>query len=294
MRILITVSAVMTLFLATVSAQEKKEEAKKASNWKINGVNSFNLTQSSFSNWAAGGENTISGLLSGNLHLNLKKEKTYWENYLNYGYGLSYQSGKRSKTNDKIEYGSKFGYKAFGNMNYSASFTFSTQMDKGYPKYPAEKGDPYNSKFMSPAYSTLSVGFDYKPRNDFSIELSPIGGKLTFVRDDSLSKVGVFGVKPGKHSYYEFGASLKASCKNFKIVKNITLNSNLSFFSNLLHNPENIDVNWTVAFNFQITKFISSNLNMDLIYDDDIKNSKTGGPIIQFKQILGIGFSYNF
>ena len=37
--------------------------------------------------------------------------------------------------------------------------------------------------FMTPAYFTLSLGLDYKPNENFSLYLSPIAGKWTFVRD---------------------------------------------------------------------------------------------------------------
>jgi len=55
-----------------------------------------------------------------------------------------------------------------------------------------------------------------------------------------------------------------------------------------------------------VNKFISANINTQLIYDDKIKvpfdkNGINGieagevvGSKIQFKEILGVGFSYNF
>jgi hypothetical protein len=263
--------------------------------WKHSGSSYLNLTQSSFSSWAAGGENSIAiGIGVNNIRLTYIKQKISWENVLTLGYGLQYQGSARSKTNDVIDFNSKLGYKAFGKFNYATQITFQTQFDKGYPKYPITLESKYNSKFMSPASGHLSLGFDYKPNSEFSLVLSPISGKYTVVLDDSLSKVGVYGVKPNKKSYYELGASVRVDF-NKKIWQNITMRTVMDIFSNLLRTPENADINMDVYLNFQVTKYISSNLILQFKYDDDTRNKGPDkGPSLQFKQVLSLGFSYNF
>ncbi|MDR1340701.1 MAG: DUF3078 domain-containing protein [Prevotellaceae bacterium] len=270
------------------------QEARQ-SYWKHSGTSYLNLTQSSFSSWAAGGENSIAvGVGINNIRLIYNKNKISWENGLTLGYGLQYQGSDRSKTNDVIDFFSKLGYKAFGKFDYATQILFKTQFDKGYPRYPITPESRYNSKFMSPASGTLSIGFDYKPFNGFSLVLSPISGKYTFVLDDSLSKIGVYGVKPNRHSYYELGTSMRVDF-NKVLLKNITLRTVMDIFSNLLRNPENADLNLEIYLNFKVTKYISSNLNLQFRYDDDIQNrGPDRGPSLQFKQVLGLGFSYNF
>jgi hypothetical protein len=277
-------------FVNIVTAQEDQP----VSHWQHSGVSYLNLTQSSFSNWASGGDNSIAiGVGINNIRLHYAKRKISWENGLTVGYGLQYQGSKRSKTNDVIDFYSKLGYKAFGKFNYAALITFKSQFDKGYSKYPITPESQYNSKFMAPASGVLSLGFDYKPNAEFSMVLSPLSGKYTLVLDDSLSKVGVYGVKPGRNSYYELGTSVTATY-NKKITDNITVNSVMEIFSNLLRNPENADVNWTVNFVFKVTKYISSNLDLHFRYDDDTKRDPDKGPSLQFKQVLSLGLSYNF
>lgn len=291
MRKVVLILSVFFLSSLTLLAQDNTE---KKSNWKLSGSSSLNFVQASYSNWSSGGENSIAGKAGGQLNLNYKKNKVSWENNLILGYGLTYQGTKRSKNEDKIDFSSKFGYKAFGKVNYSAAASFKTQFDKGYKKYPIEDGAPYNSKFMAPAYLVLSLGFDYKPNDNFSFMISPLSGKFTFVLDDTLSSQGVYGVDKGKHAYYELGAYAKATYSK-KVRENISINSSLDLFSNLLKNPENVDINWSLNVDFKVTKFISSNVGFQLIYDDDTKNVEDGkGPAVQFKQLLGIGFSYIF
>jgi hypothetical protein len=268
---------------------------KIPSPWKHSGTSYLNLTQSSFNNWSAGGENSIAiGVGINNIRLIYTKQKVSWENGLTLGYGLLYQGSKRSKTNDVIDFFSKFGYKAFGKFNYATQITFKTQFDKGYPRYPITPESKYNSKFMSPASGVLSLGFDYKPNVEFSLYLSPISGKYTLVLDDSLSKVGVYGVKPNRTAYYELGTSMTVTY-NKTIVQNITLGMKTTMFSNLLVDPENVDINMDININFKVTKYISSNLNLQMRYDDNTKNiDPEKGPALQFKQILGLALSYNF
>jgi hypothetical protein len=281
----------MVFFTNIVVAQE----VSKPSSWYHSGTSYLNLTQSSFSNWSAGGENSIAvGIGINNIRLNYNKQKISWENGLTLGYGLLYQGSKRSKTNDVIDFFSKFGYKAFGKFNYATQITFKTQFDRGYPKYPITPESQYNSKFMSPASGVLSLGFDYKPNTGLSLYLSPIAGKYTLVLDDSLSKVGVYGVKPNRSAYYELGTSMRMSY-NKNIATNITLGMVMDLFSNLLVEPENVDINMDINVNFKVTKYISSNLNLQLKYDDNTKNNDPEkGPALQFKQVLGLALSYNF
>ena len=288
------------IFVSSIPVRAEPQaggEVKKESPWKFSGNSSLNFVQSSYSNWAAGGKNAIAGTASGNLKLIYRKEKLTWENTLDLAYGLTYQGSDRSKNNDKIDFSSKIGYLAFKNWSYTFLGTFKSQFDKGYAKYPVVDDALYNSRFAAPAYIGLSLGMDYKPCPNFSLVISPVSSKFTLVLDDTLSKLGVFGVHPGKHAYYEFGAYLKSTYSK-KLHANIDLNTKLELFSNLLKNPENLHANWELSLNMKVTKFISTKIELQLLYDDKIKirndDGTQSGPKVQFKEVLGIVFSYSF
>ena len=57
-------------------------------------------------------------------------------------------------------------------------------------------------------------------------------------------------------------------------------------------------MNWEVLIAMKVNKFLSVNINTNLIYDFDVKSKNadgTEGPAkVQFKELLGIGLSYNF
>jgi hypothetical protein len=151
---------------------------------------------------------------------------------------------------------------------------------------------------------------DYKPSPYFSAFIAPLTGKFTFVTNEALSDAGAFGVTPGEKSRGEIGGYIRAiyTRNDFKdeFLKNVSFTTKIDLFSNYSHNPQNIDVTWENLIILKVNKFISVNFNTVLIYDDDIKvpvdrngnglfeSTEAPGPRTQFKEILGVGFSYKF
>lgn len=281
---------------SVLSAQETDQDTVK--NWTTGGVGSLTFSQVSFENWAAGGENsyTLNGIFSFNA--NYKKDRTTWENSLDLGYGIVKQAGRGvRKSDDKLEVMSKYGYKSSSNWYYTGSFTFRTQFDKGY-KYNEKEGTKREiSTFMAPAYSLLSAGMDYKPSDAFSLMISPVTGKTTFVLDDTLSSRGAFGVKKGNKIRNEFGGFVKMAYKT-DIWENVSLTTKLDLFSNYLKEPQNVDVNWEMMISMKVNEYLSATFNTQLVYDDNINyvNARgvEKGPRIQFKEVFGAGLSYKF
>jgi hypothetical protein len=291
---------ILYVFLLIPMALYSTEKPDSIKAWDFGGLASFNFSQVSLTNWVAGGQSSTSGVAIFNVFGNYKKEKISWENSLDMGYGILKEKDKDAiKSNDKLDFNSKFGIKQTEKLYYSTIFNFRTQFALGY-KYP----NPTNaiSRFMAPAYMTLSVGGDYKPNKFFSLFVSPLTGKMTIVSDQILSNAGAFGVDPGKTTRAEIGSFLKMEFKS-EIVKNVSLNSKLDLFSNYLNNPENIDVNWDLLVNMKINDYLSANLISNLIYDDDIKIAidknndgiiEKKGPRVQFKEMFGLGLSLKF
>lgn len=273
-----------------------REQTDSLKFWKTSGLISANFSQVSLTNWAAGGQSSMSGVFLFNYLANYKKDSLSWDNYIDLRYGfLKEDESDLTKSSDRIELNSKVGYATGGGWNYSGLINFKSQFAPGY-NYPRTPGDVSISKFLAPAYINIALGMDYK--NEFiSLFLSPVTGKFTIVSDEALSAAGEFGVDPGKKFRAEFGGSVRFAAKK-EIVKNVTAQTKIDFFSNYFHNPGNIDVDWTFMLDMKVNEWLSANLLTQLIYDDDIKilDSETGNsaPMIQFMEMFGVGLSMKF
>lgn len=292
-KLTLTLTVVLSL-LITLNAQETADTIKP---WKYNGLTSINFSQVSLTNWAAGGENSyaFNGLL--NLSANYSKDKNDWSNTLELGYGIQKQGDQDvRKTDDQIDFVSKYGRKISKSFFISAMLSFKSQMDEG-KKYETDPDTSYViSKFLAPGYIQGALGMEYKPGEAFYAVLSPAAGKLTMVLDDTLSARGSFGVDPGDKTRLELGGSATIGVKK-EIIKNVTISSTLGLFSNYIENPQNIDVDWKVLINMKINDYLSANLNTHLIYDDDIAyvdEEGEHGARVQFKEVFGVGLTYKF
>lgn len=311
---------VLCYFTGNSQVTEAEKHLRKIStdtvvSWKKGITTTINFSQASFTNWAAGGQNSIAvnGLLSA--YANHKRPKSSWDNMLDIGYGVLKQSDRRNliKTDDKIDFTSKYGKKASKEWSYAALLNFKTQFANGY-NYPNDS--VAISDFFAPAYVLGAIGMDYKPNDKLTAFIAPLTSKTTLVYNQDLADAGAFGVTAaerdtagnilvaGKNRRSEVGGYVRVVYKTdiFK-DKSVNLLTKLDLFSNYIEKPQNIDVSWETIITFKVNKFISASLTTHLIYDDDVKigidttgdgNFDSKGPRTQFKEVVAIGFSYKF
>ena len=265
----------------TVNAQDKKEEKKEG--WKKNGNISFLFNQSAFNNWLAGGTNNISGTLGLNYDFNYAKGDWTWDNKLIASYGLTKLRGQGTqKTDDRLEFNSLAGKKASGNWYYSAMFNFRTQMSSTF-----DNNGVQQSHFFSPAYFQLGPGMLWKKSDNLKVNIAPATSRLIVVDGDLTKNKSVFGVDQGKTTHYELGASINGYYK-FKLMDNVSVENILNLYSNYLREAKNIDINYTVNVVMKINKYLSANLALQTIYDD---NAFKG---FQTREVFGLGVNYGF
>ncbi len=270
--------------------------------WQLKSIYVANGTQSSFVNWVSGGRNSISLLGYITASANYRKNSLKWTNDFHFALGgLQYIDKGASegiqKSDDRMEWASNVGYRLKNDKYWFLSVVggFRTQFLDGF----ANAGDSLRSStFMAPGYGNFALGIDFTPSHNFSVFLSPLATKHTFVRDERLADAGQFGVTPavydettgdiitrGKMYRGEFGSYFKIKYSRV-LAKNIDMKAKLDLFSNYIEDPENIDVNAEVLFTFKVNNWFSASLNWNLIYDHDIIQRT------QFKSVLGLGISY--
>jgi len=291
-RLLFTALSFLTATMAFAQADDK---GYVDGAWVLSGVTGINISQTALSNWSAGGENSMAGNAYLNGSLLRKSGNWLWQNTLVLEYGMSKTKSDGSrKTNDNINFSTQLGYTTNNVWFYTVMGDLRTQFYKGY-NYPNK--EHYISNFFAPAYSNISLGMEYRPKANYSLYLSPVSAKLTFVQDDYLSSLGSFGVDPGDKFKAEVGAYFKGRAEQ-TIMENVNMVTTLDLFTPYDKQFGNIDVNWDVLISMKINKFLSATLNTTLRYDNDVKTIKDDGvrrgPKVQFKEVLGVGLAYNF
>ena len=271
----------------------KKDKIDSNKIWQTGGIFNLNVGQGSQSNWSAGGDNfsfTLNSYLG--VFAFYKKEKISWDNTLdlNFGYLNTTSLGSR-KNDDRIDLLSKLGYALNRKLDLAMLFNVRTQFAKGYDYVNADTKNLL-SDFFAPAYVLLSLGLDYKPAEGLSIFISPVTSRWIIVSNDSLSAKGAYGVTPGKKVKNEIGAF--ASVKYLKnLTKSIMYNGRLDLFSNYQHNPQNVDVLMNNLLTAKFSKVLAASLELDLIYDDDVKlfGPNNDSPAWQIKSLIGAGLT---
>jgi hypothetical protein len=293
--------------------------------WKYRSESSFTLSQAALSNWVKGGENSISTAfdVTGYGDYNNTDKKLSSNNFirLKLGFLKSGDNGVR-KNIDLLETNSKLNHKAFGKFDFSAIMLFKSQVAHGNTYSKTKSGEDTTilvSKFMNPAILTIGIGLDYKPDKSTSLNFSPLSYKGTFVpasgKYDETSPIPEgkidqtkYGIPVGKKALNEPGVSFMIS-NEYKPAKNVTLTNRLQLFTNYIHNPQNVDIDWEMIAVVNLNWFTDVRFNTHMIFDDDTKTveldkNKTpklrpDGSLIktarvQFKEILGFTLSFRF
>ena len=276
------------LSLSTFAQQTGNVQAADTA-WKKGGFININFSQVSLNQWAQGGENSLALASSFNLFANYAKDKNTWDNNLDLAFALL-KSGSIPvrKSDDRIDFTSKYGHKMSEHWSYSALLNFKSQFAEGFA-YPNDSVKV--SQFLAPGYVILALGFNYKPVDYFEVFISPATGRLTIVNEQALADAGAYGVKPGEKTRTEFGAYLNMKFKK-DIMYNVTFVTKLELFDNYSddngNNRTNVDVNWETGLNMKVNKLITATIATQLIYDHDVVKRT------QFKEVVGVGVGYKF
>ena len=302
-----------------IETTKAEDSEKKESNWKISGIITFNASATSLVNWAAGGNNNINMVAAANVSFLYKNGPFAWDSNIDTDFGESFVDNnlhKWQKTNDKLNISTKFGWEMAKSWYLTALGSFKTQYAPGYD-YSQENLSPI-SQIMTPSYTDLSVGIDWKPNSIFSVYVSPIAGRITTATNDQLREK-YFGadyynefLNPetnicDRNYQAEFGASLKAGV-NYDKIENLKIISTVTVFTP--YSAPHIDLDWDFSISYQFLKVLNVSLGTQLKYYDRVLFDKldndgnvvldatTGkpvqGPRVQFKTILGLGIGYSF
>ena len=259
-----------------------KDSSKKAVAWVKKLSGSINLTQTGYSNWAKGGENTIAWSTRVDGDAKRYGPKWSWQFTGILLFGQTKQEGESIRnTLDKIDIDGTISCKTNRYVNPYMSVGVLSQFAKGYDfsKDPPE----LKSNFWDPAYLTQSLG----ARVQFKVVNSNLGlgFKQTIARrftqysdDPETEKVEKLKLETGLTSKTQVDAK-------FNTV--LTLKSKLELFS-AFDDLDAVDLNLDMLLTAKLNKYVVVSLNLLLNYDKDVLRK------LQFKEITSVGLSYSF
>lgn len=276
----------LVLLFAIISVHAQEETANDTTKlWTKKGNIILLFNQSAYNKqWLGGGTSNVAGNLGINYDFNYKNGPIVWDNKFILGYGLTKIKGdvKTAKTDDRLELNSLWGKKAKGEWYYSIFFNFKTQMDSGF-----DKNRTKISHFFSPAYFQFGPGMWWKKNNNLSVNFSPATAKLILVDDHFTAFGPSFGVLQGDTSRFEFGASISGYYK-INLMANVSIENRLNLYSNYLDQPQNVDVDYQMNIIMKINKYLSTNVAIQAIYDDNSIQA------VQVREVFGLGVNYGF
>jgi hypothetical protein len=293
--------AVLFVDALAVCAQVPTPEAEKPAEWSNRYQFIASLANTQFSKYqTGGGQNNITTGTIIDLSANRNTKYTVWNNNVLLALGVSRlgdaKTAKFRKADDRFTTSTKLTSKINEKIGYTALLDFRSQALEGleYIDTTAIR----ISNIFAPAYLEAGLGATYT-HPDFKINLSPLGGKFTFVLDTMLANKGKFGVTPGSAMRSELGARLEINAYK-DINPSLNLRGNLGLFMNY-KTTNKIDVRSDITASLKATKYIKVILAANYIYDHNITFDITDSngvkmgyqaPRSQFSNIITIGFDY--
>lgn len=274
---------------------------KKPNFWSTKGSMSNQWAENYFtSNWYQGGTSNLNIMSTLILDANYNdKQNISWTNrleakvgfYMNNFYKSKEEGRSKIQSNtDLLRLTSTLNFKAFKSWSYSVQFQTYTQMMNMY------NGDEsLKSCFMSPSYGSLSIGMNWSKqinkKGNLSAFIGPITYNCRYVMDDYvLEHSGYIPMKDEvfHHYYDDYGSKVELNF-NYPITKSISYRTRAFYYSTYHY----VQAEWENTFNFQVSKYLSSQLFFHTRFDDSRKPDEKL-KYFMFKEYLTLGFNYSW
>ncbi len=273
-----------------------KREKVKVRNWLHTFSGSLHFSQAYVSkNWYQGGNNNLNVVsdMQWNVELNTNKHKNYmFSNTVRYRVGVistpDDKERKYSLSDDYFQLNTQFGVKAIKKWYYSASMQFKTQLLNNYQANSTNK----KASLLSPAELNIGVGvsFNNASKNgarSISLTLAPVSYNMKYCMSKENPAPTNFGISSGQMKH-DVGSKIEARF-SWKFNHAINWSTRLYTFTNYKF----VQGDWENTFNFNVTSYLTTRLNVHLRYDKSV-NKHEVWDYWQLKEILSFGLSYRF
>lgn len=271
------------LVLCVTRSYGQADTAKPDYGWKHTLISTVTLTQVSYTDWAAGGDNALAYAAIADGKSVDDQINTNWATSYKFAFGQARLGGKGlRKTDDRIDLETVLTYKLGTYINPYTAGTFKTQFTEGF-KYNDDGTSTRVSHLMDPAYATQSVGVGYQPVKEVKTRLG-FALRETFADryaavysdDPETPELETTKIEGGLESVTEAEA---------KVDDNILFKSKLELFAPFKQ-LDVIVMRMDNTLSAAISKYFNVNLNVQLI------NERAITPRTQVKETLSLGFTY--
>lgn len=244
-------------------------------------------------NWYQGGNNHLALLLGANWNVQLNQ--VYHPNLL-FQSNLSYKLGLNSTPQDQVhdysisedvlQWNLNTGLKAFQKWYYSFNAQFKTQIFKNYKS----NSNDLKASFLSPGDFNLGLGMSYslkKNNIEFTATISPLSYNLKTCINNLIDHAQ-FNIKPTRSTHSEIGSNAEFNM-NWKIRYNINYKTRLFLFTDYSY----FLGDWEHTFNFDINKFLSTQIYVHMRYDTSSETNSSWKHFM-LREVLSFGLSYTF
>ena len=258
--------------------------------------NSLQFGQTALSNWAPGGESSVS--VNGDFKLDGRyiRGRSISEIVVDWELGLfKTEDLPVSKINDQLRVTAGFGYQLRPGLSTGVLADLTTQVAPSYPDQGTKAGD-----FLSPGNILVGFGFHFvKQKRRVNLVLSPATLKQTVILDEDVRALdktppdGLYG-NEGKTVRSEVGAYQRLRLK-VPLMKNVSADSDLKFFVN--YSDMDVDTHWALNITGKINQLLSASLKTTLIYDNDTDTDLSADGkqnTVQFMEVFGLSLTHAF
>jgi hypothetical protein len=273
---------VCTLALSAQVSRAADTKDSASHEWKHSHVAQLTVTQVSYTDWSAGGENALAYTLTADGKSEHDLEKTNWATTYKFAFGQARLGDKGiRKTDDIINLESVYKYKLGVLVNPFISVTALSQFTKGYKFDPSNIGTEVSDLF-DPLYLTEAAGVAYQPIPELKTRLG-LALREVFVKthyeytdDPATTEIEKSKTEGGLQCVTEV---------NWPINDQVVYTSKLDLFD-AFKKLDRVSVRWDNVIAAKLSKVFSINFSLNLI------NEPTVTPVTQVREAFALGISY--
>ena len=270
--------------------------------WTSSFESSIQFAQNYISpNWHKGGNSSLNLNNREYLVYNYQKDRIKLTNELeikNNVYTAPNDTLRNYKVSDDVfRLHSNFGYEAFSKWYYTLDMEFKTQILSSYD----ENSDVKKAGLLAPYSINIGLGMKYDLNKTFekkhksvtfNVNVAPFSYTFRQTVDKDIKLDAHFqakedGTYPTKEN--KLGSTINATL-------NFQFNRNVSWYSRFYYNTSyhRIEGEWENRFTFAWSRFFSTNITLNLRYDDGVAKNEDFDSYLQINELLSFGFNYKW